>query len=307
MAHFLSIAQTDRARCAGGFTLIEISIVLVIIGLIIGGILVGWDLMNAATIRAQVTQIEKYSTAVNTFRLKFNALPGDIADPNASAFGFATRGLFAGEGDGNGVIEGISANAPSSNFGYCISGGETAMVFVDLSVAGLIEGGFSTASPTVNNSPSGASLTAYFPAAKLGGGNYISVWSGGWKMLVTGIDSDGQNYFGIQPITGIAGCFPSSSAGNIPVQWAYTIDMKIDDGLPQSGRVTTLFDGATRIWAGSSTVGGPFTTATAGSATTCFDNSATASGTPGVGGANQHYSVEMNSGSGLNCALSFQF
>ena len=112
MAHFLSIAQTDRARCAGGFTLIEISIVLVIIGLIIGGVLVGRDLINAAAIRAQISQIEKYNTAVNTFKVKFNALPGDMNATTATAFGFTPRGTDCGgsacpsEGDGNGVLEG---------------------------------------------------------------------------------------------------------------------------------------------------------------------------------------------------------
>jgi hypothetical protein len=45
------------------------SIVLVIIGLIIGGILVGRDLIKASETRAQISQIEKYNTAVNTFKI----------------------------------------------------------------------------------------------------------------------------------------------------------------------------------------------------------------------------------------------
>lgn len=59
-----------------GFTLIELSIVLVIIGLIVGGMLVGQDLINAAKVRAEFSQMEKLDAAVNTFRLKYNALPG---------------------------------------------------------------------------------------------------------------------------------------------------------------------------------------------------------------------------------------
>ncbi len=47
-----------------GFTLIELSIVLVIIGLIIGGVLVGKDLIKAAEIRATISQINKYNHAV---------------------------------------------------------------------------------------------------------------------------------------------------------------------------------------------------------------------------------------------------
>jgi len=51
----------------------------------------------------------------------------------------------------------------------------------------------------------------------------------------------------------------------------------------------------------------PTTSATPGSSTTCYDNSAAASGTPGVNGVPQHYSLEMSNGSNVNCALSFQF
>ena len=74
-----------------GFTLVELSIVLVIIGLIIGGVLVGRDLITAATVRAQIAQIEKYQTAVNTFRGKYGYLPGDIPDPAVTQFGGAGR------------------------------------------------------------------------------------------------------------------------------------------------------------------------------------------------------------------------
>ncbi len=42
--------------------------------------LVGQDLLRAAAVRAQISQIEKYQTAVNTFYGKYNALPADIAE-----------------------------------------------------------------------------------------------------------------------------------------------------------------------------------------------------------------------------------
>ncbi len=46
---------------------------LVIIGLIIGGVLVGQDLIRAAEVRAQISQIEKYNTGVETFYGKYGA------------------------------------------------------------------------------------------------------------------------------------------------------------------------------------------------------------------------------------------
>jgi hypothetical protein len=54
------------------------SIVLVIIGLIVGGVLVGQNLIASATVRAHVTQIEKFNHGANAFFEKYGYLPGDI-------------------------------------------------------------------------------------------------------------------------------------------------------------------------------------------------------------------------------------
>jgi prepilin-type N-terminal cleavage/methylation domain-containing protein len=170
-----------------GFTLIELSIVLVIIGLIIGGILVGQDLIRAAGVRATISQIEQYNTAANTFRVKYDYLPGDIPDPAASNFGLAARGTHTGEGDGNGVITGNLTGTSSTVCPYCEGAGETVMFWRDLSVVGLVDGAFNVATSnsvpgyTITDSSSVSTrwVSAYIPQARLGGGNYIYVWSGG--------------------------------------------------------------------------------------------------------------------------------
>src|SRR5579871_6353801 len=95
-----------------GFTLIELSIVLVIIGLIVGGVLVGQDLIKAAQIRAEVTQLERYNTAVNTFRSKYNGVPGDLLSATnffASVTGQASG--TAGLGNGDGLVQSLSTVA----------------------------------------------------------------------------------------------------------------------------------------------------------------------------------------------------
>src|ERR1035438_8612722 len=117
-----------ETRSERGFTLIEIAIVLVIIGLIVGGVLVGQNLIAAATVRAQITQIEKYNTAVNTFRGKYNALPGDMQATQAAQLGFTPRIGLVGRGDGNGLIEGGYATG-------VVPCGETVMIWNDLSTA----------------------------------------------------------------------------------------------------------------------------------------------------------------------------
>ena len=64
-------------RTQSGFTLIELSIVLVIIGLIVGGVLVGRDLIKAAELRSIARDIEKFRTAITAFESKYDCRPGD--------------------------------------------------------------------------------------------------------------------------------------------------------------------------------------------------------------------------------------
>ena len=87
--HDVAPPKSTKSALTAGFTLIELSVVLVIIGLIVGSVLVGQSLISAAGVRATIAQIEKYNTAANTFREKYGYLPGDIKDPDASSFGLA--------------------------------------------------------------------------------------------------------------------------------------------------------------------------------------------------------------------------
>ncbi len=294
-----------------GFTLVELSIVLVIIGLIVGGVLVGRDLIKAAEIRAQVSQIEKYNTAVNTFKLKYGYLPGDIPEPAASGFGFAARGVIPGEGDGNGVIEGVG-NVTGYNAGIFQNIGELGVFWVDLSRAGMIDGSFRTAQTAVQtyNSVGGQEITLsttpnvgdFMPKAKIGGGNYVYVWSGGWGQTIWPTpQSNGVNYFGISTVYWIDTWYVESNRG-LTVSDAYNIDKKIDDGLPQTGSVIAQYldQGSLVKWANNVTASLPYTSATAASSTSCYDNGNT-------GGAVQQYSLSQNSGNNVNCALSLRF
>jgi prepilin-type N-terminal cleavage/methylation domain-containing protein len=81
-----------------GFTLIELSIVLVIIGLNVGGVLVGQNLIAAAAARATVTQIERYNTAADTFLSKYGNLPGDLTATAAHLVRFHSTGWNPGKG-----------------------------------------------------------------------------------------------------------------------------------------------------------------------------------------------------------------
>ena len=306
-----------------GFTLIEISIVLVIIGLIVGGVLAGRDLISAAAARAQISQIEKYQQAVNTFRGKYGSLPGDMTAADATRFGFQARGAYAGQGDGNGILQGVSANAASSNWGALESAGETVMFWRDLSDVRLLDGSFTTASNTVVPSadivPSGSGVTglaAYFPAAKIGNGNYVYAWSGGGGLIIPS-KLDGTNYFGISAITRVpTGGFIESNPG-MTVQQAYDIDKKADDGLPQGGNIRAWHLSnvvADLAWASGTGLNGDYDGSTGGPITPqtsspqwdsnsdvsklCFYNGHSVSVTE---------TYNLSYATRVNCAVSFKF
>jgi len=290
--------------------------VLVIIGLIVGGVLVGRDLIKAAEVRAQVSQIGKFNLAANTFRGKYGYLPGDIPDPDASNFGFAKRGAFPHQGDGNGIIEGLINGADQQ-------GGETVMFWVDLTSANgmnlnLIEGSFSRAKTSASYSSSGGSevlkpgspgVDDFLPKAKLGSTNYIYAWSGG----LTG--GDGTNYYTLSGVVYIDEGSPSANPDLTPNQ-AYAIDKKMDDGMPQSGTVTTMYRDVNNCgfcYAGGANgglsdnnIGGPVTdpanaSGETNSAYTCYDFP-----DPLHPSLPLTYSIATN-GNLPNCALSFKF
>jgi len=280
-----------------GFTLIEVSIVLVIIGLIIGGVLVGRDLISAAEVRATISQIEKYQTSARTFQAKYGYLPGDMPDPYASQFGFSSRLQYPGSGNGDGIIQGCDfsyspqCGSGAVNIGVIIAQGETSGFWVDLSKAKLIDLGL-TFSYTNSNSglpdpltytSSPQSLSDIFPKAKIGQNNYVALWSGGYNTN----SPDGMNYFAItafDPDNGISisGTLNLLTPG-LTVSQAYNIDKKTDDGLPQSGSVNAIWPfgngnaNAGILWV--TTAGMANNGILAGSAiklpaasTTCYDN-----------------------------------
>lgn len=109
-----------------GFTLVELSIVLVVIGLLIGGILVGKSLIDSARMNSFISQIQQYDGAIATFKSKYKYLPGD-----APQFPMpATQTRTSGAGDG--LVSML--NDPAATYGW---DGEIACFWNHLAAVGL--------------------------------------------------------------------------------------------------------------------------------------------------------------------------
>ena len=99
-----------------GFTLVEIAIVLVIIGLLLGGILKGQELINSAKVKNLANDFRVIPTYIYAFQDKFKALPGDDVQGDTHLPG----GVAADKGNGNSIIDGAwdSTTATDESFRF---------------------------------------------------------------------------------------------------------------------------------------------------------------------------------------------
>jgi prepilin-type N-terminal cleavage/methylation domain-containing protein len=236
-------------RSQSGFSLVELSIVLVILGLLTGGILGGQALIRAAELRAATSEYQRYQSALNTFRDKYLALPGDM--PNAVRFwGVQAGGMADGpdatcaalttsatgtatcNGDGDGRL-----NFPLSSW-Y-----ERYRFWQQLANAGLIEGTYGgvTAGTVVSASESATSGPKMnVPKSKLGNG----AWYFGWWGTQTGSTAGyWAGDFGNVFLLGTNNPGSYNEGPLVKPEEAWNIDTKMDDGLPGMGAVTTLAPG----------------------------------------------------------------
>lgn len=115
-----------------GFTLVELSIVLVIIGLIIGGVLTGQQIIQNARITNAVNGIQAYQAQFQTYAQNYGALPGD--DPSAVTRFPSTTGLNNGNNDGK-VGNATSFDTSESD----TVAGESRSAWAHLRAAGLVK------------------------------------------------------------------------------------------------------------------------------------------------------------------------
>lgn len=221
-----------------GFTLIELSIVLLVIGLLTSAVLVGRDLIATAQIRKQISQIDQYRLAATTFRTKYGGLPGDLKAEAADAFGMAPRSGQNGHGDGDGSVESCTLG---SDYQF---GCESALFWTDLSFAGLIPERFTAATDDILHVDY-QHVDDYFPKPLLGAYTHFTVFTLGPTLanyalktcrdrLCLALVAFFETYNHGFPYYVL---FTVPDEGGIASADAFAIDSKMDDGQPFTGTV----------------------------------------------------------------------
>ena len=205
-----------------GFTLIEVSIVLVIVALIAAGIVGGMELVKSAGVRKQISQVESIDTAVNTFRNKYGCLPGDCAQgfdfPLRRYNGCASANINTGNGDGMIGESNYNINTTASAPAW-----ETRIFWNVLIDARLVD----------------AYYTQHCGYAPAGSHNYaIAGKFGANRPIIAMGHQGGFHQYYIGSWTGPGFNAPSATTGEtLTPNEAYQMDFKMDDGLPATGQV----------------------------------------------------------------------
>ncbi len=199
-------------RNQSGFTLIEIAIVLVIIGLLLGGVLKGQEMINSAKVKNFAQDFRNVPVFIYGFQDKYRALPGDHTTIAAAIPG-ATQATTPATTQGNGRIDG--------NWNSSTLTDESVLFWQHVRLAGLAAGSTVVAD---NNT--------YWPVNADGGR--------------IGIESGSANYIqNTAAGTFLQGAYVICSTG-ILGKFALQLDTTMDDGNPQTGSVRVVATTHTR-------------------------------------------------------------
>jgi prepilin-type N-terminal cleavage/methylation domain-containing protein len=192
-------------RQQSGFTLVEIAIVLVIIGLLLGGILKGQELINSAKVKNLANDFRVIPTYIYAYQDKFKSLPGDDSQAANHVSG-GTTATTPPASQGNGVING--------NWNSTTQTDESFLFWQHVRLANLASG------------PTGATDPNYVPKNAVGGDIGIS----------------GATPAQLQ-VAGMTGTYQICSKG-ILGKFVKQLDVQMDDGQPCTGSLRAVADGA---------------------------------------------------------------
>lgn len=221
-----------------GFSLIELAVSVIIIGLLVGGIASGNKLIAQAEIRGFITQMDQLKSDYNAFRLEFNAIPGDMRDASVFFAGCASGGVGNANcnGNGDGYITLCMGNAWDGD----AIGDEQVKFFRHLNLAG-INSSAGTQILTGFDCYNEIGFTPRFPKGRFAGsafsvGSVDAGNTGGSAVGAGTFVSGGGAVISNFPINSTivyalrADDSGSTINGAMPALFAHNIDRKVDDG-----------------------------------------------------------------------------
>ncbi|MGE4062461.1 MAG: type II secretion system protein [Rhodospirillaceae bacterium] len=213
-----------------GFTLIEMSIVLVIIGLIVGGILKGQELIESSRQKNFISQIDRLKAGTTTFVDRFKTLPGDFSRttllPNSAS-------LTAG--NDNGVVGAVATTTAAVFTNELSDNEETVEYFNHLLAAGLGSNGSVTGVAPVCYAGL-CSTPSPLPSAPFQQSG-INIVFGTHKGLTTPLTTLQRHWLTTSRfVDGAIG----AATGVLSGERAFQIDNKYDDGHSQTGNIRSI-------------------------------------------------------------------
>lgn len=213
-------------RGAQGFTLVELAIVLVIVGLLIGGILKGQELIATTRVTSTASQIRAVEAATNSFFDTYGNMPGDLPNATNRLPNCATAGsicIFAGDGNGR-ITQGPEA-------AYA-AGAENSAFFGHLAAADLISGVLPTSAAA--GTPGQGAL-----GTPIGNASFYRVGYHAGGTITGGVATSAPgHYLTIGSLAaGTAITATNLEGAGIQPKAAQKIDSKYDDGVPTTGSV----------------------------------------------------------------------
>ena len=232
-----------KKQSQSGFTLVELAIVLVIIGLLVGGVLAGQDLIKAAKLQNAVQALSDVNTSATTFMTKYGQLPGDFSQGNTFTTPIAITGVAnaVGLGDNNGLVQATTTAGGGTATATLGVSGETAAFFPELYAAGLLGASMAAVDLTVVTTPLAtinATSNGRFLPLQLDGQSDLLIVQG---FSGTASSAAGNYMFLVGPTTSVnaTGGLATLTRALTPLS-AQNIDTKLDDGNPGLGNVTAL-------------------------------------------------------------------
>jgi prepilin-type N-terminal cleavage/methylation domain-containing protein len=213
------------SKSSDGFTLVEISIVMMIIGLLIGGTFGGMRLVENMQVNKTAQDLKAIESAALTFKSTYGRLPGDFVNPS-TRLPNCTEAPCATGGNGNRILG--TANVGSISEALTPTS-EKFTFWSHLQAADLLSVG--TKNTTDMDFGEGQ------PAAAIGGGFRINQY---WQGIVSSVKTCNCHNVRIAdvPIAATSSMDPNL-VHPFKCEIARQIDSKIDDGQPRSGKIVT--------------------------------------------------------------------